>query len=249
MTSNSGISPIPLRHSAQFLTTRWSVVISAGGSKTTHARDALEQLCQTYWYPLYAYARRKGYSSHDAQDLTQGFLARLLELNSLATVSPGQGRFRSFLLASMNHFISDEWDRARARKRGAGKVVPLDAESAETRYRLEPADEVSPETVYERQWALTLLQKVAGQLRQEYEVSSKGGLFEQLSFCLTGERSTVPYQDLAKQLKMSHAAIRVTVHRLRQRYRQLLRAEIAHTVVNGEDVEEELRYLFRVLAS
>jgi RNA polymerase sigma factor (sigma-70 family) len=231
-----------------FVTTHWSLVLTAGQSDSTRAHDALAKLCQTYWYPLYAYVRRRGFSPHDAEDLTQGFFAQLLQANSLANVRREKGRFRGFLLAALNHFVANEWDRARARKRGGGKAaISLDAESAESRYKLEPADTLTAERIYERRWALTLLDTVLQQLEREHELSGKMDLFGELRFCLTGERSKLPYAELANRLGMSEGAVKVAVHRLRQRYRELLRAEIAHTVASPEEVDDEIRHLFAVL--
>jgi len=231
-----------------FVTTHWSVVLAAGGRDTTHARTALAKLCQTYWYPLYAYIRWRGSSPEDAQDLTQDFFARLLERNRFANVTREKGQFRSYLLTALNHFLVDEWKRAKALKRGGLQVISLDAASAETRFRHEPVETANAETIFEQNWALALLEEVFQQLRTEFESGGKGELFEQLKFCLTGERSAVPYAELSARLDISGAAVKVTVHRLRQRYRELLRAEVANTVGSPEEVEEELRYLFRVLA-
>jgi len=223
-------------------------VLAAGRSDTTHAREALARLCQTYWYPLYAYVRRRGHSPEDAQDLTQEFFARLLERKAVATVSPEKGKFRSFLLASMNHFLADEWDKARAQKRGGGQTIPLDTASAETRYLQHPAETLTPEKAFDQRWALTLLEEVYQRLQQEHEREGKGGMFEALRFCLTGQRSAVPYADLARRLDLSEGAVKVAVHRLRQRYRKLLRNLIAETVSTPDEVEEELRCLLRALA-
>jgi len=231
-----------------FVTTRWTCVIRAAGDDTTHARDALADLCQTYWYPLYAYARRRGHGSHDAEDLTQGFFAQLLRLNSLAGLSRERGKFRAFLLASMNHYLADEWQRASAQKRSAQRTISLDAEAAEHRYRNEPVDHLTPERVFERQWALTLLETVVQRLRAEYEASGRGPLFMELRFAITGEKNDSPYAESAKKLGMSDEAIRVAVHRLRQRYRQILRAEIAQTVADESELADELRDLRRVLS-
>ena len=232
-----------------FVTTHWSVVVSAGQSDSTRAQIALAKLCETYWYPLYAYVRRRGYSSEDAQDLTQEFFARLLARNWVGSADPQKGRFRSFLLTAMNHFLADEWDRLKAQKRGGGqRVLPLEVESAETRFQSEPPDPLTPEVIYERRWAQTLLETVFEQLRQAYEAEGKAALFAELKGSLTQARAAVPYAELAARLKLSEGALRVAVHRLRQRYRELLRAEIAHTVTEPGEVEEELRYLFRVLA-
>ncbi len=238
----------PARHPA-FVTTHWSVVLTAGRNDTTRAQEALARLCETYWYPLYAYVRRRGYSVQDAEDLTQGFFARLLQQDSLADVRREKGRFRAFLLASMNHFVADEWDRLSARKRDARRTISLDAETAENRYRTALAEQLTPERLFERQWAITLLESAVQRLRREYEASGRGALFLELRFALTGERSAVPYMELAARLSLSHEAGRVAVHRLRQRYRHLLREEIAHTVADESDIEAELDYLRRVLAS
>lgn len=231
------------------MTTHWSVVRAAGRSDTTRALHSLEQLCRAYWYPLYVYLRRRGYGPEDAEDLTQEFFARLLHSNFLATANREQGRFRSFLLAALNHFVADEWDRQCARKRGGGqRLIPLEAETAETRYRLEPADDLTPEKVYEQRWARTVLTNVIDQLRQEYEREGKSALFADLKSCLVKARAAVPYADLARRLNLSEGSLRVSVHRMRQRYRELLRANIAHTVADPAEAEEELRYLLRVLA-
>ena len=231
-----------------FVTTQWSVVLSASHSDTTRARDALSKLCRTYWYPLYAYARRKGCSQQDAEDLTQGFFARLLRLNSLAEVSLEKGKFRSFLLSSMNHFMADEWHRASAQKRGAQQTISLDAEAAENRYRLEPADTLTPDRLFERQWALTLLDNAVRRLQREHEEAGRGQQFLELRFAITGDKSAVPYAELAARLSMNEEAVRVAVHRLRRRYRQVLRDEIADTVADEAEVGAELDYLRRVIA-
>lgn len=250
-TSDTSETPEPqgrLTCRPAFVTTHWSVVLAAGCSDTTRARDALARLCQTYWYPLYTYVRRRGYSPEDAEDLTQQFFARLLERKAMATVSPKKGKFRSFLLGAMNHFLADEWDKARAQKRGGCKIISLDTAAAEMRYNQEPAETLTPEKAYDRRWALTLLEEVYRQLQQEYERNGKGALFEELRFCLTGQRSTIAYADLAKRLGLSESAVKVAVHRLRQRYRKLLRHLIAETVSTPDEAEEELRYLLRALA-
>ena len=235
-------------HRQVFVTTHWSVVLTAGRSDTTRARAALENLCQTYWPPLYAYVRRRGYSSEDAQDLTQAFFARLLERNAVAAVAPEKGRFRSFLLASMNHFLSDEWDKARAQKRGGGKVISLDFQSAETRLGEIPVENFTPEKAFEHRWAITLLEQVYQQLGEEYRAQGKGTLFDALRTALAGASDAAPYAELAKQLGLTEGAVKVAVHRLRQRYRALLRETIADTVSTPDEVEDELRYLFRTLA-
>ena len=237
-----------LATAAQFATTHWSVVLSAGRNDTPRARDSLAQLCQAYWYPLYAFVRRQGHSAPDAQDLTQEFFARLLKKNSLEQVSREKGKFRSFLLASLKHFLANEWDRARALKRGGGQeLIPLDGDSAETRYGFEPAHGETPDKIFDRRWALTLLDATLVRLREEFVAENKTKLFEALKFTLTAERGTTSYVEVAKQLGLSEGAVKVAVHRLRQRYREVLRAEIANTVATPGEVDEELRQLFAAL--
>ena len=240
----------------QFATTRWTMVLKAGSSGTTRARQALEELCQTYWYPLYAYVRRLGNDPEDAQDLTQEFFARLIAKHFLGGVDRTKGKFRSFLLASRKHFLANEWDKARAQKRGGSARVgrvgypphALDAQAAERRYALEPAHELSADRIFERRWALTLLDKVLKRLRREYADAGKAVLFDQLKETLAGERSSIPYAELARRLGMTAGAVKVAVHRLRQHYREHLRAEIANTVATPGEVEDELRHLFAALS-
>ena len=224
------------------------MVLTAARSDTTRAQDALAKLCQVYWFPLYTYVRWRGYSPEDSQDLTQEFFARLLERNAIATVSPEKGRFRSFLLASLNHFLSDEWDKARAQKRGAGKVISLDTENAETWLRQQPVDELTPEKAFELRWAITLLEQVYRRLAEEHRQLGKADLFDVLRTTLAGPGNAAPYAELAARLGMNEGAVKVAVHRLRQRYRALLRETIAETVGSQAEVEEELRYLMRVVS-
>ena len=224
------------------------MVLSAGRSDSTHARDALAKLCQTYWYPLYAYVRQRGYPPADAQDLTQEFFARLLEKKTLGAVTREKGRFRSFLLTALNHFLVDEWKKTKAQKRGGGQIVSLDAREAETRFGHETADSVTPDILFEQNWALALLDSVYRRLQHEYEAEGRAALFDALKFSLTGERSSVPYAALAARLGMPENTVKVSVHRLRRRYRELLREEVANTVTTPEEIEEELRCLFRALA-
>lgn len=232
-----------------FATTHWTVVVNARAGDSSIARASLEKLCQSYWYPLYAFVRRQGHGPHDAQDLTQEFFARLLEKNYLGDVDRARGRFRSFLLASLKHFLANEWDRRRAQKRGGGQVhVPIDPQSAEERYGLEPGHAQTPEKLFERRWALTLLDQVLEKLSAEFAATGKAEQFEQLKATLTNDRGTVPYASIATNLGQSEGAVKVAVHRLRQRYREVLRAEIAHTVATPAEVEEELRHLFSALA-
>lgn len=246
--SDDHASSAPTR-APYFATTHWSVIASARQSGSPQALAALEQLCQTYWYPLYAFVRREGHSPHDAQDLTQEFFARLLEKNYLDDVDRGKGKFRSFLLAALKHFLANEWDRRNAQKRGGSKIhLSIDAQSAETRYRLEPADPQNAEKFFERRWALTLLDQVLEHLRSEAVTAGKADDFDQLKISLTVDKQSVPYSELAGRLRLTEGAVKVAVHRLRQRYRELLRAEIARTVSRPEDVDEEIRHLFAVLA-
>ena len=231
-----------------FATTHWSVVLAAGRTDSTRAHEALARLCRTYWRPLYAYVRRRGYPAHDAEDLTQAFFARLLERNDVAAVSPDRGKFRSYLLAAMNHFLSDEWDKARAQKRGGGRVIEMDSAVAEAIHAQQTEDTLTPEKLFDQRWAITVLEEVHRRLRQEHEREGRGAQFEALRFSLMGERSAVPYAELATRLKMPENTVKTAVHRLRQRYRELLRAEVAETVSCAEDVEVELHELFRALA-
>jgi RNA polymerase sigma-70 factor (ECF subfamily) len=241
--------PSEAGRSSAFAATHWSIVLSAAQSDPTRARDALSKLCQVYWYPLYAYVRWRGHSREDAQDLTQEFFARLLEKNWIGRADREKGRFRSFLLIALKRFLSDEWDKARAQKRGGGAaLLPLQFDSAETRWVREPADEATPEQSFEKRWVLTLLEEVLKRLRTEYEQEGNADLFAELNPCLVGDRTSLPYAALAKKLGRSESAVKSAVHRLRQRYRNLLRGEIAQTVADPGEVDEELRHLFAVLA-
>lgn len=232
-----------------FVTTHWSVVLTAARSGAPGAQAALGNLCQAYWYPIYHFVRRRGHSTHDAQDLTQEFFARLLEKNWIAHADQSRGRFRFFLLLVLKRFLAGEWHKATALKRGGlRRCLPLPLDTAETRYAREPADTATPEQAFEKQWALTLLETVLRQLRTDYEQDGKGPLFEALKPCLMGSRESQPYATLASEHEMSEAAVKVAVHRLRERYRERLKAEIAHTVASAADVDAEMRHLFRVLA-
>jgi len=234
----------------RFASTHWSVVLAAGGHDDSRSREALAKLCATYWYPLYAFVRRQGFGPEDAEDLTQGFFAHLLEHEALATVDRAKGKFRSFLLASLRHFLADERDHAQAQKRGGGRSsVPLDVASAEKRYALEPADPASPDKVFERNWALALMEQVLDRLRAEQVVVDKRAQFDLLRDCLMGDPDAPRYADLAVQLGVSEDAVKMAVSRLRRRYRQLLRQEIAHTVSTPAEIEEEIGHLFAALGS
>ena len=233
-----------------FATTHWSVVLAAGHRSSSNSDQALAELCRTYWYPLYAYVRRRVEDAHEAQDLTQEFFARLLEKEYLKDVDPERGKFRSFLLAAMRHFLSKERDRARAQKRGGGRApISLDFQAAEDRYRLEPADALTPERLYQRRWALTLLDQVVARLQQELAAAGKPALFERLKVFLTSKQDSPPYRRVADQLGMTEGAVRVAVHRLRRRYRELLKEQIAQTVGSPEEVDDELRELFAAVRS
>jgi RNA polymerase sigma-70 factor (ECF subfamily) len=208
----------------------------------------LEALCRAYWYPLYVYVRRKGYAAEDAQDLTQEFFARLLARNYLNVADRNKGKFRSYLLGSLEHFLAREWSKAHAQKRGGGQAVhSLDETDAENRYLLEPAHELTAEKIFDRRWATTLLGQAMSRLREECVANHKGDLFGKVESLLSGEKGEASYAGVAAALEMSEGAIKVAVHRLRQRYAELVRAEIAQTVATPEQADEELHYLFAVL--
>ena len=225
---------MPTTPGQQFAATRWTVVLTAGQGQSR----ALEELCRTYWYPLYAYVRRRGYEAHEAEDLTQEFFARLLAKNYLADVEREKGKFRSFLLASLKHFLANEWDKARAQKRG-GQFAFISTD-AETKYRAEPADELSPDKLLDRQWALALLALVLARLEAETDRKE----FTTFKPFLTADKDKIPYAEVAGKVGTTEGAVKVSVHRLRQRYRKLLREEIAHTVAGPAQVDEEIRHLF-----
>lgn len=223
-------------------------MLAAGQSGSAPAHAALEALCRTYWYPLYAYLRRRGSSQADAQDLVQGFLAQLLARDAFAGVSAERGKFRSFLLASLNYYLADQHDKSQAKRRGGGcTLIELDALDAEERYRLEPADEQSPERIYERRWALTVLDNVMTRLGAEYVETHKPELFQRLQNFLQGDKSHGTYAEVAAEFSLSESAIKMAISRLRQRYRELFRAIIAETVEDPSEVEAELRHLFAVI--
>jgi len=232
----------------KFATTHWSVVLNAGRADDTRSREALARLCQTYWYPLYAFVRRRGHGLEEAQDLTQGFFGRLLEKKLFQAADPERGRFRSFMLASLSNFLNNHWDRAHTARRGAGcEIVSWDAQSAEERYLQEPFHEETPEKMFERRWALTVLDQALAMLREEYGRGGKGELFEALHVCLSGGRAAEPYVVLGARLGLSEAAVKVAVHRVRRRFAAALRQVIAQTLGREEDVDEELRHLVSMM--
>jgi RNA polymerase sigma-70 factor (ECF subfamily) len=234
----------------QFRTTHWTLIVAAQDRGSPEARAALAALCEAYWYPLYAFIRRQGHSTEQAQDLTQEFFARLLERHYLDVVDRERGKFRSFLLACCKHFLANEHDRANALKRGGGVAIrSLDCRAAEGRYRQEPAHALTPEKLFERRWALVLLQSVFVRLRKEHEQAGKLALFEQLKPFLAGDGRVSRYSQAAAALRLSSGAVKVAVHRLRRRYRELVYEEIGRTVDNPTLVEAEIRDLFAALES
>ncbi len=240
----------PVAGNRHFATTQWSIVIAAGDAGREDARDALSQLCDTYWYPLYAYVRQRGYTAPDAQDLTQAFFARLLQKQSLRVADPQRGKFRSFLLASLDHFLANERDRAGAQKRGGGKLtLSLDLAAGESRLNLEPAHGLTPERLYERHWALTLLELVVRRLESEYQESGKARQFELLQGALGGGHERLGYDEIAAALDMNVENARQAASRMRRRYRALLREEVARTVADPSDVDDELANLFDALGN
>jgi RNA polymerase sigma-70 factor (ECF subfamily) len=207
-------------------------------------------LCEDYWFPLYAFVRRSGYDAADAEDLTQEFFARLLEKQYLAAADRHRGKFRCFLLASLKHFLANEWHRAHAQKRGGRQgVISINFQAAEDRYRLQAADTLTPERLYERRWALALLEQVLGRLREETAREGNSALFEQLKELLTGQSGSRSYAEMAQELGTTEGALKMAVHRLRRRYRTLLKAQIAQTVAGPEDLEDELRHLFAAVGN
>jgi RNA polymerase sigma-70 factor (ECF subfamily) len=245
MTNGETMHTLPGR--SQFPTTRWTMVVAAGNPDRKESRSALVSLCENYWYPLYAYLRRRGYPAEQAQDLTQEFFIRLLQGRYLNRADPEKGRFRSFILTSLKFFVADEGDRQRAHKRGGGTVVPLEFSSGEERYQREPAHDETPERIFERRWALSVLDRVVERLRDEFMQHGRPEHFERLKVFLLGQ-SDAPYAALARDMNTSEGALKVAIHRLRKRYRELFRQEIADTVADPGDVESELRYLAAVLS-
>ena len=231
-----------------FATTRWSVVMAAGAPESPQARDALAQLCEHSWFPLYAFLRRRGHPAEEAQDLTQGFFADLLERGDIARADPARGRFRSFMLGALKNYVANQKLRSRAQKRGAGEPsLSFEWERAEGLFALEPVDQRTPESIFTANWARSLLGGVMEQLEGEYERRGKSDLYLQLAPCLGGSAEALPYGDIAESLGASEGTVRVGVHRLRKRFRELLCAEIRETLEDGGDVQAEIRDLFQAL--
>jgi len=232
----------------EFRTTHWSVVLAAGDSRSPQSTDALEKLCRAYWYPLYAFVRRQGYQPEAAQDLTQEFFSRLLASHGLETVDRSKGKFRSFLLASMKNLLANERKRAHRQKRGGGFAhFSLDATVAENRYQLDPPDELTPERIFERRWAETLIDFVTRRLQEEFAEAGMARRFEELKVFLLGDEEPASYAEIAGRLDMSEGAVRTAIYRMRQRYGELFRAEIAQTVTSLPEMEEEIRHFLAVL--
>lgn len=236
------------RAAARFATTRWSLVLAAGERGRT-SRQALASLCEIYWPPVYSFIRRQGHGADDARDLTQEFFARVIDKNYFHDADPSRGRFRSFLAASVRHFLLNEIDRARALKRGGPHPhLSLDMESAEGHYQIEPRDELTPERLFDYQWGLVLLQRVLARLRDEFEATGKAALFDGLKGFLTGDSEDVSYKEVAEKLGTTEGAVKVAVHRLKRRYRDLLVEEIAETVASPEEIESEIQHLLKAMS-
>ena len=230
----------------RFAVTHWSAIARAGGPDSPAATEALQDLCQTYWYPLYAFARRGGWSPSDAEDLTQSFFARLLAQKLITRADPSKGRFRTFLLTLFKRFLANEWNRTHAQKRGGyAATVSIDVDLAESRFRAEPAGAGQPDVLYERQWAVALLDRVMSRLQDEYSASGRGKLFEHLESCLTRDVTALSYSEIAARLNVTEAAVKMAMQRVRARYQSLLREEIGKTVASPDQVEPELKHLFR----
>jgi len=238
----------PVR-SASFTETHWNWVLSAAERHSPEADLALSRLCQSYWRPLYIYVRRLGHKHEDAQDLVQEFFSRLLEKNYLRTADPSKGRFRSFLLVLLKRFMANEWDRTNRQKRGGGfHILPLDGHNQEIRHLAEPAYAMTPERAYDHRWAMLVLEHVLDSLEKEFLTAGKAHVFDELKSFLTGEKSGATYSEIGRRIGMNEGTVKVTVHRLRQRYRELLRSEIADTVDGPEAIDEEIRHLISAMS-
>ncbi|MDB6123703.1 MAG: hypothetical protein JWQ71_2696 [Pedosphaera sp.] len=235
----------PVAGGGHFVTTHWSAVVRAGQVDAASAHVALDELCQTYWYPLYAFIRRQGRAPQDAEDLTQAFFARLLEKNFVAAADPEKGKFRTFLLAALKRFMANEWDRDHAQKRGGFQtVIAIDQAVVESRFNADLTHDLQPDVLFERQWAMMLLERVMSLLQEEYVATGRATLFEHLRSCLAKQEATQSYALIAVELKLTEAAVKTAVHRLRTRYREILRSEIGKTVASPDEIETELRHLF-----
>ena len=235
---------------SNFETTQWSMVLAAGDADSPDSSAALESLCEIYWYPLYAYARRRGQSEEDARDLTQGFFTKLLEKNWVAAADRERGKFRTFMLTALKHYMSDEWDRQRALKRGGGNLpISLDFDTAEDGYKLEIPDDRTPEDVFEESWARTVMERARRRLRDEMLVPGKEKRFEIIAGVISGDGQDYPYKEIAEALTMSEAAVKVAVYRMRQRFGEIIRAEIADTVTEEDDVDVEVKHVLGLLSA
>jgi DNA-directed RNA polymerase specialized sigma24 family protein len=249
MSSAEGTDVSTASQGHWFTTTHWSLVLNARDPSSPLATESLEKLCRTYWYPLYGYVRRLGEDEESAKDLTQGFFARLLEQNYLAQVQRERGKFRSFLLAALKHFVADEWDKARSQKRGGGQLlISLDDTTCEDRHRPEPSDTMDAEKLYERQWALTVLEQARQRLKAEYDRAGKSDLYEHLKIYESGDRNGPPYAEVAVTLGLGESGVKSAVLRLRRRHQELVREEVANTVETPAEVDAELRHLITVVS-
>ena len=239
----------PAPRAGRFATTRWSLVLAAGQQTNARSAEALARLCEMYWYPVYAFIRRQGYRADEGADLTQEFFTRVLEKHYFHDADPARGRFRAFLGASIRHFLSNERDRAQALKRGGHQPpISLDVETADGTYRLDPRDDLTPEKLFDRRWALILLERVLARLRDEHLSAEKGELFDHLKGFLTGDSAGIPYGDVAKALGMTDGAVKVAVHRLRRQFRDTLMHEIAETVSDPAEIDAEIEYLLKAVS-
>jgi RNA polymerase sigma factor (sigma-70 family) len=246
--ASSDSSPEFREGAGQFRSTHWSVVLAAGDSQSPQTSQALEKLCRAYWYPLYAFVRRQGWNPEDSQDLTQAFFAYLLEKKAFGKADPSKGRFRSFLLASLTNFLNNERDKLRRLKRGGGiEILPLEVERGEERYQAEPASKESPETIFERQWAQTVIEQVAARLNEEFTAAGQADRFGVLKDFLMGDSEHLSYADAGSRLGLSTTAVTSAIHRMRGRFRELFRAEIANTLDSPDNLDEEIRHLLNAL--
>ena len=241
------IGPDP-RFARRFASTHWSLVVSAARQSSPHSREALEELCAIYWSPLYWHVRRLGYDGTQAQDLTQGFFSRLLEKRALGYVDRERGKFRSFLLASLRHFLANEYDHSQAQKRGGGQtILPIDFRSAESGYNLEPSHDLTAERLFEKRWALTVLETSLAALQRQYQQAGKSGLFDALAPFMSAQSDSPTYADIAQRLDMTEPAVRMAVSRMRRHYRDKIRAEVGRTLDDSDDVDQEMQSLFNAL--